>query len=115
MKESKGVKKNPWMEEEITLDKLKESGAKQMPSYFNFRIGWCVNPDDPKQSLHEILMVLAKMAHFDWIEAMNRGEVPCEDVSPGEGFQLMADTVRELLAEEDGKTKCGKSEGGAEA
>ena len=79
--------------EEITLEDLEQNDVVQVPSYFDFRVGW--NLPDNVADIPELLRLIGRVAHWDWQRAMERGDVPCEDVSPGEGFEHLAIKLEE--------------------
>lgn len=61
-----------------------------------WRIGWSICPED----INELLTTLdkaAEEAHKAWLEAIESGDAPPEDVSPGEGFALCAKLIREEM------------------
>lgn len=67
-----------------------------------WRIGWSIYP----KSIDEIIKGferVAKKAHKLWIKAMKSGDAPSEDVSPGEGFALCAQLIRELKSKKFSK------------
>lgn len=39
----------------------------------------------------------AKFCHEKWVEAMNSGDAPPEDVSPGEGFAIMKKVIQDAV------------------
>ena len=61
-----------------------------------WKIGWSIYP----KNIHDVLKMidnLAKNAHDSWLKEVESGNVPPEDVSPGEGFALCAKIIRECL------------------
>lgn len=60
-----------------------------------WRIGWSICPKDIDE-LIKMLDKLAKEAHKSWLKAVKNGDVPNEDISPGEGFAYCAMLIRDL-------------------
>ena len=88
--------KSKEQEEIESLSKVFEDGeVEQLPSYFDFRLGW--GGGDTVKSAPELLRILGMVAHYDWLKAMERGDAPPEDVSPCEGFFHYAKTVEDLI------------------
>lgn len=70
-------------------DALMEKAAKDI-----WRIGWNIHPKDIDEML-KMLGDVRDAVHKMWLEAMECGDAPHEDVSPGEGFQRLIDLVKE--------------------
>ena len=66
-----------------------------------WRIGWGIAPKDIDE-VYKMLDDLAKWCHEKWLEAMKCGDAPPEDVSPGEGFMLLKNVIKEAV---EGKSK----------
>ena len=66
-----------------------------------FRVGWDLYPKKI-EDVYDLLDDISKWCHERWIEAMQRGDAPNEDVSPGEGPLLVKRVIQEEIA------KCGK-------
>ena len=61
--------------------------------------GWSVNPKSLKVAeATRLIDYLAVCAHLAWQNRICRGEAPAEDVSPAEGFILLALFVRHLAS-----------------
>jgi len=63
------------------VDELKKTGEKMV----DWRCGWNFNPSSPEEVM-DMLEQLAIAFHTDWLVAMENGDAPHEDVSPGEPF-----------------------------
>ena len=90
------VKDNDVEKVESACDELMKRAVEDM-----FRIGWEIYPkkiDD----VYDLLDDVSNWCHERWIEAMQRGDAPNEDVSPGEGPLLVKKIIQEEIA------KCGK-------
>ena len=83
--------------EEVTKSDLDAAGVEQKPSYFDYRLGWHIDPKGGVSQIPDFLRVVGRMAHADWEAAVERGEMPNEDVSPGEGFALLASRLEDYL------------------
>ena len=66
-----------------------------------WRMGWSIAPKDIDE-VYKMLDDLAKWCHEKWLEAMKCGDAPPEDVSPGEGFMLIKNVIKEAV---EGKSK----------
>ena len=69
----------------------------QKACYDWWRIGWSICPKD----IDDLLAMIdktSKEAHRCWLKAIEDGDAPDEDVSPGEGFALCASLIREELS-----------------
>ena len=72
-----------------------------------WRIGWEISPESI-EDVYKYLENAADWAHKMWQKAMESGDAPPEDVSPGEGFLLAKMLIQQAI---EGKTK-GKDENG---
>lgn len=73
-----------------------------------WRIGWSIYP----KNVGEIVKwfdKLAKKAHTLWIKAVKSGDAPNEDISPGEGFALCSNLIKNAIAKKDNNIKCKSS------
>lgn len=61
-----------------------------------WRMGWSIAPKDINE-VYELLDKAALWCHERWIEAMKSGDAPAEDVSPGEGFALMKQVIKDAM------------------
>lgn len=61
-----------------------------------WRIGWSICPKDIDDLL-KMLDKTAKEAHKSWLKAIEDGDAPNEDISPGEGFALCARLIQEEM------------------
>lgn len=61
-----------------------------------WRIGWSICPQDIDEVL-KMIDSLAENAHTSWLKAIESGDAPNEDISPGEGFALCAKLIREEM------------------
>lgn len=66
-----------------------------------WRMGWSIAPKDIDE-VYKMLDDLAKWCHEKWLEAMKCGDAPPEDVSPGEGFMLIKNVIKEAV---EGKSR----------
>ena len=70
-----------------------------------WRIGWSLAPNNLNE-LYQMLDKVAEKAHEAWLKAMDEGDAPNEDISPGEGFLLVKmiiqDAVNKKGVENDG-------------
>ena len=70
-----------------------------------WRIGWNLAPDSLDE-LYQMLDKAAEKAHSDWLKAIEDGDAPAEDISPGEGFLAVKKVIQDAV---DGKKKeCGE-------
>ena len=51
-----------------------------------WRIGWAITEN---MDVNDVIEALAEKADYDWRNAVERGEVPNEDVPPGDGLRLL--------------------------
>ena len=64
-----------------------------------YKLGWNVNPKALKAAdVAYLLDYLAMFAHLVWQNRISRGKAPAEDISPAEGFILLALFVRHLAS-----------------
>ena len=63
------------------IETLKEKSGKDI-----WRIGWSVDPNLTIDKVYKMLDDVAKWCHERWLEAMECGDAPSEDVSPAEGI-----------------------------
>ena len=68
-----------------------------------FRIGWNIYPKKI-EDVYDLIDDLATWCHERWQEAMECGDAPYEDVSPGEGPMLVKKVIQEAI-ESAGKAK----------
>jgi hypothetical protein len=61
-----------------------------------WRIGWSLAPNSIDEIYH-ILDGAAKNAHEAWLKAMENGDAPAEDISPGEGFLLVKKIIQDAV------------------
>ena len=61
-----------------------------------WRIGWNICPKDIND-VYSMLDELTKWSHESWLKAMENGDAPPEDVSPGEGFALVKMRIMEAV------------------
>lgn len=61
-----------------------------------WRIGWSLAPDNLDE-LYQMLDKAAEKAHNDWLKAIEDGDAPNEDVSPGEGFLLVKKIIQDAV------------------
>ena len=61
-----------------------------------WRIGWNIAPKDINE-VYQMLDALAGDCHEAWLKAMECGDAPAEDVSPGEGFALVKKVIQEAV------------------
>ena len=95
----KKTKKSTMSEIEKLMKTFESEDVKQNPSYFDFRLGW--GGTGKIDTVPKLLRVIGVMAHYDWLKAMERGDVPAEDVSPCEGFFHYANLVEGLMEGEN--------------
>lgn len=91
----KKTKKSTMSEIEKLMKTFESEDVKQSLSYFDFRLGW--GGTGKIDTVPKLLRVIGVMAHYDWLKAMERNEVPAEDVSPCEGFFHYANLVEGLM------------------
>ena len=70
---------------------LMEKAAKDI-----WRIGWSFMPSTIEQ-VFGLFKDVGKWCHERWIEAMNNGDAPPEDVSPAEAFIMLSKTIKEAI------------------
>ena len=63
-----------------------------------WRMGWSIAPKDIDE-VYKLLDEMSKWCHEKWLEAMKNGDAPPEDVSPGEGFLLLKNVIKEAVEE----------------
>lgn len=63
-----------------------------------FRIGWNIYPKKI-EDVYDLIDDLATWCHERWQEAMECGDAPYEDVSPGEGPMLVKKVIQEAIGE----------------
>lgn len=95
VKKLKKNKKSTMSEIEQLMKTFESEDVKQVSSYFDFRLGW--GGTGKIDTVPKLLRVIGVMAHYDWLKAMERNEVPAEDVSPCEGFFHYANLVEGLM------------------
>lgn len=61
-----------------------------------WRIGWSLAPDNLDE-LYQLLDEAAEKAHESWLKAMEEGDAPSEDVSPGEGFLVVKRVIQDAV------------------
>lgn len=61
-----------------------------------FRVGWELYPKKI-EDVYDLLDDISKWCHERWLEAMERGDAPPEDVSPGEGPILVKRVIQEAI------------------
>lgn len=61
-----------------------------------WRIGWSLWPKDIND-VYKMLDDIAKWCHERWIEAMECGDAPPEDVSPAEGIMLIKQVIYDAV------------------
>ena len=66
-----------------------------------WRLGWEIYPKKI-EDVYDFLDEISKWCHERWVEDMQRGDAPNEDMSPGEGPLLVKKIIQEEIA------KCGK-------
>jgi hypothetical protein len=88
--------------EEVSKIDLDMAGVEQKPSYFDYRLGWQVDPKGGVSQIPDFLKVVGRMAHADWEAAIDRGDAPPEDISPWEGFAHLARKLEEYIACSEG-------------
>lgn len=64
-----------------------------------WRIGWSLAPNNLDE-LYQMLDKAAEKAHNYWLKAIEDGDAPNEDVSPGEGFLAVKKVIQDAV---DGK------------
>lgn len=64
-----------------------------------YAVGWHVNPKAirPRDAVR-LLEYVAILAHRAWINRIQRGKAPAEDVLPADGFILLALFIRHLAS-----------------
>lgn len=62
-----------------------------------WRLGWEIYPESI-EDIYKYLDNAACWAHKMWLKAMETGDAPPEDVSPGEGFLLAKSIIQEAIA-----------------
>ncbi len=85
------VKVDDRMEFNNQCEALKNKAAMDI-----WRMGWSLAPkniDDVFQMLDD----LTKWCHERWLEAMECGDAPTEDVSPGEGFLVVKKIIQDAV------------------
>ena len=65
-----------------------------------WRIGWSIAPNDIND-VYKMLDSLMRNCHEAWLKAMECGDAPNEDVSPGEGFALVKKVIQEAVEREE--------------
>lgn len=66
-----------------------------------WRIGWSLDPANLDE-LYQLLDKASEKAHNNWLKAIEDGDAPAEDISPGEGFLLVKKVIKEAV---EGKSK----------
>lgn len=61
-----------------------------------FRVGWELYPKKI-EDVYDLLDDISKWCHERWREAMERGDAPHEDVSPGEGPLIVKKVIQEAI------------------
>ena len=61
-----------------------------------WRIGWEICPKDIDE-IYTMLDNAAQECHRRWLKAMEAGDAPPEDVSPGEGFAMVKKVIQEAI------------------
>ena len=61
-----------------------------------FRVGWEIYPKKI-EDVYNLIDDLATWCHERWQEAMECGDAPYEDVSPGEGPMLVKKVIQEAI------------------
>lgn len=64
--------------------------------YEIWRIGWEIYPKDIDE-LYTMLDNAAQECHSRWLKAMEVGDAPPEDVSPGEGFARIKMLIQQAI------------------
>ena len=62
----------------------------------SWRLGWEIYPESI-EDVYKYLEDAANWAHKMWLKAMEIGDAPPEDVSPGEGFLLAKRVIQEAI------------------
>ena len=65
-----------------------------------FRIGWEIYPKKI-EDVYDLLDDISTWCHERWIEAMQRGDAPNEDVSPGEGPMMVKKVIQDALKKKE--------------
>ena len=63
-----------------------------------WRLGWEIYPKDIDE-LYTMLDNAAQECHRRWLKAMEVGDAPPEDVSPGEGFAHIKGLIQQAIEE----------------
>ena len=61
-----------------------------------WRMGWMIAPKDLNE-VYKLLDDLTQYCHSRWIAAMESGDAPPEDVSPGEGFAHIKEIIQKAV------------------
>ena len=61
-----------------------------------WRIGWNLAPDNLDE-LYQMLDKAAEKAHEAWLKAIEDGDAPAEDISPGEGFLVVKKVIQDAV------------------
>ena len=84
--------------------KQKKPTKKELEKYRDaletwYAVGWHVNPKAirPRDAVR-LLEYVAILAHMAWINRIQRGKAPAEDVLPADGFILLALFIRHLAS-----------------
>lgn len=67
-----------------------------------FRVGWELCPKKI-EDVYDLLDDISKWCHERWKEAMERGDAPYEDVSPGEGPLLVKKVIQDAIGNNSNK------------
>ena len=65
-----------------------------------FRVGWELYPKKI-EDVYDLLDDISTWCNDRWIEAMQRGDAPSEDVSPGEGPMLVKKVIQDALKKKE--------------
>ena len=72
-------------------EKLMEKGVEEL-----WRMGWQIRPKDIRE-VYELLDNLTKWSHECWLKAMECGDAPPEDVSPGECWTWIKHLIKDAI------------------
>lgn len=69
-----------------------------------WRMGWMIYPKKI-EDVYDLLDDIAAWCHDEWKKAMECGDAPYEDVSPGEGPMLVKKLIQDAIGDKNTKRK----------